>query len=76
MRMLSFSHLKSVKGIPYSRMHVDRLEKMDRFPKRVHLSPGAVVWVEAEIDKWLNERITARSCASSEGQEAGVKNAA
>ena len=31
-------------GFPYSRQHLDTLEREGRFPKRVKLSPGVVVW--------------------------------
>jgi prophage regulatory protein len=31
-----------------------------RFPRPVNLGPKAVGWVEAEIDRWVAERIAAR----------------
>lgn len=46
--------------VGYSGMHIDRLEKAGRFPKRVRLGENAVGWLENEIDAWLQERVDAR----------------
>jgi prophage regulatory protein len=55
MRFLTFPALKE-KGIPWSRMHVDREEKAGRFPRRRQLGPNTVAWVEKEIDEWMASR--------------------
>jgi hypothetical protein len=34
-------------------MHVDRLEKAGKFPRRFYLGAGRVVWKESEILAWL-----------------------
>jgi prophage regulatory protein len=60
MKVLSFSELKSKKGIRWSRVHVDRQEKAGKFPKRIHLGPSTVVWSEEEIDAMLRERMEER----------------
>lgn len=52
--------------VPYSSVHIDRLEKASRFPKRIRLGPAAVGWVEAEVDGWIEERIAERDKAASE----------
>lgn len=44
----------------YSRMHVDRLEKAGKFPKRVKLGENSVGWFEHEIDAWLKAKASAR----------------
>jgi prophage regulatory protein len=59
-RFLSYQQLKAVKGIPFSRIHVDRLEKAGRFPKRVRLAESTVAWVESEIDAWSAARVRER----------------
>jgi predicted DNA-binding transcriptional regulator AlpA len=54
--LLSFSELKSKRGVRYSRVHIDRLERQNAFPQRVKLSPGprgACGWWASEIDRWL-----------------------
>ena len=63
MRLLRFPQLEVDKGIPYSRMHVDRLEKAGQFPKRVRLGPMTVAWVEEEIDAYLATKMAERDAA-------------
>ena len=41
---------------PYSKMHIDRLEKQGRFPKRIQLGIGRVVWLQSEILAWLESK--------------------
>ena len=55
MRYLSYPELKE-KGIPWSRMHIDRLEKAGTFPKRRELGANTVGWDEEEIEEWLASR--------------------
>ena len=66
MRILRFPELKDFKGIGYSRMHIDRLEKRGTFPRRVHLGPAMVGWIESEIEDWLAERVAERDAAAVE----------
>ncbi len=42
--------------VPYSKMHIDRLEKADKFPKRIRLGVGRVVWKQSEILAWLESK--------------------
>jgi len=39
-----------------SRVSAWRLERRGLFPRRVQLSPGAVGWIESEVDEWLETR--------------------
>lgn len=53
------------KGIPYSDVHLRRLEETGRFPRRIKLTPGsgpqgAVGWVSSEIDAHLESLVAAR----------------
>jgi prophage regulatory protein len=57
MVFLRFPDLKAKKGIPWSKMHLDRKEKAGEFPKRVKLSANSVAWIEAEVDEWAQQRI-------------------
>jgi prophage regulatory protein len=59
-RIILYPDLKSKKGIAHSKTQLWRLERMGKFPKRVSLSPGRHGWVEAEIDRFIAERIAAR----------------
>jgi prophage regulatory protein len=60
MKLLSFDQLRSEKGISYSKVHLWRLEKTDKFPKRVPLGASRHGWVDSEIDDWLLERMASR----------------
>jgi prophage regulatory protein len=42
--------------VPYSKMHIDRLEKAGSFPKRIRLGLGRVVWKQSEILQWLESK--------------------
>lgn len=61
-KILRFADLKSA-GVPWCRMHIDRLERDGRFPKRVRLGPGTVGWVEAEIAEFISAAMNARPSA-------------
>jgi prophage regulatory protein len=63
-RLLSFDDLRTVKGIAYSRAHMWRLVRDGKFPKPIHLGQGSKpLYVEAEIDAWINKRIAERDAA-------------
>lgn len=59
MKLLSFDELRSM-GIRYSRVHLSRLVKAERFPRPVQLGAGRVAWVETEIHDWIAERAARR----------------
>jgi predicted DNA-binding transcriptional regulator AlpA len=62
-RILSFKELKTLKGIPYSRTHINRLIKEGKFPASFALNPerpGRIGWWEDEIDDWLRARAEGR----------------
>ncbi|HLG48144.1 MAG TPA: AlpA family phage regulatory protein [Reyranella sp.] len=61
MRLLSKKQLKEL--VLYSSAHVQRLENVGQFPKRVRLGNGPrarVGWIEQEVLDWLQARIDAR----------------
>jgi len=39
--------------------HLERLESMGKFPRRVKLSANSSGWVERDVRKWLESRIAA-----------------
>lgn len=65
MKLLSYDDLRLVKGIPYSKVQLWRLEKLEKFPKRVPMGPGRHGWAEHEIDAWIASRIAARDSAEA-----------
>ncbi len=60
MRVLRFPDLRKSKGISFSRMHIDRLEKAGKFPRRLRIGSNSVAWVECEVDEWLQEQAEKR----------------
>ena len=42
--------------VPYSKMHIDRLEKAGEFPRRIRLGAGRVVWKQSEILAWVESK--------------------
>ena len=49
-----------IERVGYSPMHLWRLEKAGRFPRRIKLGPNSVGWVSTEIDAWIEARIAER----------------
>lgn len=45
--------------VPYSDVHIWRLERDGQFPHRVQLGPHAVAWYEDEVEAWCASRIRA-----------------
>jgi len=52
MRFLNYSALRD-KGVPYTRVHLNRLINADKFPAPIALSNKRIAWVESEIDEWM-----------------------
>ena len=65
-RVLRYPQLKPEKGINYSRVHIDRLEKDGLFPRRIKLGQNAVAWFEDELDAWLEARRAERDAKAPE----------
>jgi prophage regulatory protein len=58
LRIIRRRELKTKVG--YSAAHIDRLEKAGDFPKRVVLGPGAIGWLEHELNDWIRARAAER----------------
>ena len=58
-RLIPYEALKA-KCIPYSKPHLWRLERADKFPKRVNIGPGRYGYVEEEIDQYIAKKIAER----------------
>ena len=67
-KVVSKKELRSVCGIPYSPQHIARLEAAGKFPKRIRLGQNRVVWLVAEVEEWLNERIATRDAIDPQAQ--------
>ncbi len=58
-RILNRKGLKD-KGVLFSNVHLLRLEKEEKFPRRVQLSENRVGWLEDEMDAWIDARAAER----------------
>ena len=58
MKMLSIHATAERVGV--SKTQIYRLIEIGNFPKPVRLSQKRTAWVEAEVEKWLQERIDER----------------
>ena len=65
MRILRTSQV--VEKVGYSAMHISRLEKAGKFPKRFKLNPDgyAVGWLEEEINQFIADRVAARDAEAA-----------
>jgi prophage regulatory protein len=62
-RVLSYSDLRTIKGIPFSRVWLRRLISEKKFPAPIRLSESRVAFLESEIDAWLRDRAAEREHA-------------
>ena len=53
-----------IEKIGLSRSSIWRLESQGKFPRRRQIGPGAVGWLEEEVEKWMLERPVAENRAS------------
>lgn len=63
MKLLIFKDLRRL-GIPYCQVHLARLEKSAKFPKRLRLGASRVAWLESEIQDWIKARADERNDAT------------
>jgi prophage regulatory protein len=62
-KLVTKKELKSIYGIPYSFVHIARLEQAGAFPKRVQLGKCRVAWLAEEVEAWIEERAALRLAA-------------
>ena len=62
-KLIPSGDLERMKGIKFSKVHLQRLTRAGKFPQpvRIGMGPnGRVAYVEEEIDKWIAERCAER----------------
>ena len=59
-KLVTRKQLRVDYGIPYSTVHIRRLEMAGQFPLRVQLGQCRVAYVAEEIEEWIEKRIAAR----------------
>ena len=53
------------RGIKFTRQHLHRLVRNEKFPKPVRVGENTLAWVATEIDQYLEDRIAIRDAAAS-----------
>jgi prophage regulatory protein len=61
MQLVRYPQLATDFSIPYTRVHLARLERAGRFPIRIRLSENVIAWKRDEVESWLQARIQARN---------------
>jgi prophage regulatory protein len=61
MKVLTFSELQRIKGIPYCRDHLRRKVNAGEFPKPIELGDHRIAWIEEEVDAYLEALVAKRS---------------
>ena len=61
--------------VGYSQSHLMRLERAGKFPRRVHLGPNSVGFLEDEIDEWMQARVDDRDLTAGEAAQNAVRSA-
>jgi prophage regulatory protein len=75
-RLLTYQDLRA-RGIPWSRVHIARLEAAKKFPLHVDLGANTVAWFEDEIDDLLEMKAAerdAKAAARAKPQAACAEN--
>ncbi|MEQ1613831.1 MAG: AlpA family phage regulatory protein [Hyphomicrobiaceae bacterium] len=57
-RLITKSELRQI--VPYTPQHILRLEKQNKFPKRVQVGSNRVAWLLSEIESWVAQRVGER----------------
>ena len=57
------------RGIKFTRQHLHRLVRNEKFPAPVKVGENTNAWVETEIDQYMKERIAARDAIRQQTPE-------
>jgi prophage regulatory protein len=64
-RLLDYQALRE-RGIPWSRIHIGRLEAAGKFPLHIDLGENSIAWFEDEIDDHLEKKAAERDAKVAE----------
>ncbi len=58
-RLVPYPGLKE-RGIPFTRVHLRRLEGAGKFPQHIDLGENTIAWFEDELDAFIEQKAAAR----------------
>ena len=58
-RLLTYQDLRA-RGIPWSRVHIARLEATRKFPLHIDLGENSIAWFEDEVDDFIEAKAAER----------------
>ena len=64
-RLLDYQALRD-RGIPWTRIHIKRLETAKKFPLHIDIGDNSIAWFEDEIDDYLELKATERDAKAAE----------
>ena len=63
-RLLDYPALKE-RGIPWTRIHVGRLEAAGEFPLHINVGKSSIAWFEDEVDDFLEKKARERDAKAA-----------
>jgi prophage regulatory protein len=64
-RLLTYHDLRE-RGIPWTRLHVGRLEAAGKFPLHIDVGDNSIAWFEDEIDDFFDAKAAERDAKATE----------
>jgi len=61
--------------IPFSDMHINRLEQSGDFPRRVRIGANRVGWLLSELQAWIEEKAEARDDSQHSPDQSAARSA-
>lgn len=68
-RLLRFKDLQLI--VPFSKVHINNMERDGKFPKRIRFGVARVAWLESDILKWIKDMQAENVTVTVEGKNAG-----
>jgi prophage regulatory protein len=63
-RLLDYQAIRA-RGIPWSRVHLARLEAAGKFPLRIDVGENSIAWFEDEVDDFIEMKAAERAAKAA-----------
>jgi prophage regulatory protein len=64
-RLLDYQALRE-RGLPWSRVHLARLEAAGKFPQHINVGENSIAWLESEVDAFIEAKAAERDAKAAE----------